>query len=182
MEQELSRIHPAEEIMTEEKKTQIRKRITAIEIALAVALVLYVVYGIVTKSSNPVIFNALAILVVVSYVALNDFVEPYFTEVFKDMDEFRKEAYKKYLMWDVASMAGLLFFVLNFSQEGNMGTYIGIALYFIGSKQKRPYQSAYLGRVTKADVEAAKAAVVDAEAIEIEDAEEVQETTEAAEE
>ena len=88
------------------------------------------------------------------------------------MDDFRKDAYKKYLMWDVASMAGLLFFVLNFSQEGSMMLYIGLVLYFIGSKQKRPYQSAYLGDVTKEDVEAAKAAVVDVEA------EEVQETTE----
>ena len=88
------------------------------------------------------------------------------------MDDFRKDAYKKYLMWDVASMAGLLFFVLNFSQEGSMMLYIGLVLYFIGSKQKRPYQSAYLGDVTKEDVEAAKAAVVDVEA------EDVQETTE----
>ena len=82
--------------MTEEKKSQIRKRITAVEIALAVTLVLYVVYGIVTKNSNTVIFNALAIFVVAAYVVLNDLVEPYLTEVFVNMDEFRKEAYKKY--------------------------------------------------------------------------------------
>ena len=74
------------------------------------------------------------------------------------MDEFRKEAYKKYLLWDIASMAGLLFFVPNFSQEGSMMLYIGLVLYFIGSKQKGPYRAAYLGDVTKEDVEAAKAA------------------------
>jgi len=168
--------------MTEEKKAQIRKRVTAAEIALAAVLVLYVVYGIVTKSSNIVIFNALAIFVVVTYVVLNDLVEPYLTEVFVNMDDFRKDAYKKYLMWDVASMAGLLFFVLNFSQEGNMMIYVGLALYFVGSKQKRPYHGAYLGRVTKEDVEAAKAAVVDAEEVTIEDAEKSQEVTETVEE
>ena len=158
--------------MTEEKKSQIRKTITIVELILAAILVVYLVYGIATKNSNEMIFNALAIFVVVTYVVLNDLVEPYLTEVFVNMDDFRKDAYKKYLMWDVASMAGLLFFVLNFSQEGSMMLYIGLALYFIGSKQKRPYQSAYLGDVTKEDVEAAKAAVVDVEA------EEVQETTE----
>lgn len=158
--------------MTEEKKSQIRKTITVVELILAAILVAYLVYGIATKNSNELIFNALAIFVVVAYVILNDLVEPYLTEVFVNMDDFRKDAYKKYLMWDVASMAGLLFFVLNFSQEGSMMLYIGLVLYFIGSKQKRPYQSAYLGDVTKEDVEAAKAAVVDVEA------EDVQETTE----
>ena len=162
--------------MTEEKKSQIRKSIAAIEIGLAAALVLYVIYGIVTKSSNAVIFNALAVFVVAAYVVLNDFAEPYLTEVFVNMDEFRKGAYKKYLLWDVASMAGLLFFVLNFAEEGNMMTYIGLGLYFVGSKQKRPYQSAYLGNVTKEDVEAAKAAVG------IEAEEEFGETAEAVEE
>ena len=158
--------------MTEEKKSQIRKTITIVELILAAILVVYLVYGIATKNSNELIFNALAIFVVVAYVILNDLVEPYLTEVFVNMDDFRKDDYKKYLMWDVASMAGLLFFVLNFSQEGSMMLYIGLVLYFIGSKQKRPYQSAYLGDVTKEDVEAAKAAVVDVEA------EDVQEPTE----
>ena len=158
--------------MTEEKKSQIRKTITIVELILAAILVVYMVYGIATKNSNELIFNVLAIFVVVAYVVLNDLVEPYLTEVFVNMDDFRKDAYKKYLMWDVASMAGLLFFVLNFSQEGSMMLYIGLVLYFIGSKQKRPYQSAYLGDVTKEDVEAAKAAVVDVEA------EDVQEPTE----
>ena len=41
--------------------------------------------------------------------------------------------------------------------------YIGLAMYFVGSKQKRPYMSAYLGDVTEDDVEAAKAAVSDEE-------------------
>ena len=114
--------------MTEEKKSQIRKTITIVELILAAILVVYLVYGIATKNSNELIFNVLAIFVVVAYVILNDLVEPYLTEVFVNMDDFRKDAYKKYLMWDVASMAGLLFFVLNFSQEGSMMLYIGLVL------------------------------------------------------
>ena len=83
------------------------------------------------------------------------------------MNDFRKDSYKKYLMWDVASMAGLLFFVLNFSQDGSLMLYIGLVLYFVGSKQKRPYMSAYLGDVTEEDVEAAKAAVAEEESQEV---------------
>ena len=168
--------------MTEEKKSQIRRRITAVEIALAAVLVIYLIYGIAAKNTNTVVFYGLAVFVVVTYVVLNDFIEPYLTEVFVDMDEFRKDAYKKYTMWDIASMAGLLFFVLNFSEEGNMLIYAGLVLYFIGSKQKNVYRSAYLGDVTKEDVEAAKTAVDDSLPAEIEKAEEVQQIAETIEE
>ena len=161
--------------MTEEKKSQIREKIALIEVGLAAILIVYLIYGIVTKNSNQLIYNGLAIFVVVMAVILNDFVEPYLLKTFENMDEYRKSAYKSYLLWDIASMAGLLFFVLNFSETGNMMVYAGLFVYFIGTKQKRPYQSAYLGDVTKEDVEAAKAAVVDAEAVEVTEAEIIEE-------
>ena len=145
--------------MTEEKKAQIRKRIALIEIGLAAVLVAYLIYGIVTKNSNSLIYNGLAIVVVTATVILNDFVEPYLLKLFENMDEYRKSAYKSYLLWDIASMAGLLFFVLNFSETGNMMVYAGLFVYFIGTKQKRTYQSVFFGNVTKEDVEAAKASV-----------------------
>ncbi len=169
--------------MTKEKKAQIRKTITIIEVVLLAVMVGYLVYGLITKNNNPTIFNILAVTVVVGYLVLNDIVEPYLTEVFKDMDSFRKDAYKKYVLWDVVSMAGLVYFVLNFTQEGNMLIYAGVLAYFLGSKKKRTYQGAYLGTVTKDDVEAAKVAaetdVIDVEAVEVE---EVQETVETIEE
>lgn len=147
-----------EDIMTEEKKSQIRKTISIIEVILAGIMVAYLIYGIATKNLNTMLNNIIAIGVVVTCVVLNDFVEPYLTEVFVNMEDFRRDAYKKYVLWDIVSMAGLLFFVLLFAQEGNMMVYLGLAMYFVGSKQKRPYQSAYLGNVTKEDVEAAKKA------------------------
>ena len=144
--------------MTEQKKSQIRKTVSVIEVVLATVMIGYLIYGIATKNLNTTLNNVIAIVVVVTCVVLNDFVEPYLTEVFVNMDEFRKEAYKKYVLWDIASMAGLLFFVLSFAEEGSMMVYLGLALYFVGSKQKRPYQSAYLGDISKEDVEAAKEA------------------------
>lgn len=147
-----------ENIMTEEKKSQIRKIISVIEIVLAGIMVGYLVYGVAAKNLNTMLNNIIAITVVSACVILNDFVEPYLTEVFVNMDDFRKEAYKKYVFWDIASMAGLLFFVLTFVEDGSMMVYLGLVLYFIGTKQKRPYQSAYLGNVTKEDIEAAKEA------------------------
>ena len=143
--------------MTEEKKFQIRKKIAIIEVGLAAILLAYLVYGLVTKNSNQLIYNGLAIFVVSAAVILNDFVEPYLLKLFENMDDYRKSAYKSYLLWDVASMAGILFFVLNFSETGNMMVYAGLFVYFIGTKQKRTYQSVFFGDVTKEDVDAAKA-------------------------
>lgn len=144
--------------MTEEKKSRIRKYITFAEIFMAMLLVGYLVYGLVTKNSNQLIFNILAVALVLTCVILNDIAEPYLTECFAAMDEFRREAYKKYVLWDVASMAGLLFFVLNFTENSTVFIYGGLLLYFVGSKQKHPYRSVFLGDVTKEDVEAAKQA------------------------
>ena len=143
--------------MTEEKKSQIRKTIAIIEVGLAAILLAYLVYGLVTKNSNQLIYNGLAIFVVSAAVILNDFVEPYLLKLFENMDDYRKSAYKSYLLWDIASMAGILFFVLNFSETGNMMVYAGLFVYFIGTKQKRTYQSVFFGDVTKEDVDAAKA-------------------------
>ena len=169
--------------MTEEKKAKIRKGILAAEILLAAVLLGYIVFGLVTKNPNQKVFNILAVILVVGFVVLNDFLEPYLTKAFEEMDSYRMEAYKKYLLWDIAAMAGLLIFVFNISNTDDSTLFIvGIALYFIGTKQKRTYQSVYLGEVTKDDVEAAKAAGVDAESVKIDNTEEVQETSEAVEE
>ena len=66
--------------MTEEKKGQIRKGIVAVEVVLAAILLIYLIYGIVTKNSNQMIFNILATILVVAAVVLNDIVEPYLTK------------------------------------------------------------------------------------------------------
>lgn len=147
--------------MTEEKKSKIRKGVLAVEIGLAAILMLYVIYGIVTKNSSRLIFQILATILVVGAVVLNDVVEPYLTKVFEEMDEFRRGAYKKYVFWDALSWAGLLLFVLTFGSEDSTFMIVAVGLYVIATRQKREYRSAYLGEVTKADVEAAKAAVVE---------------------
>ena len=121
--------------MTPEKKAQIRKVITIIEIALMAVLIAYLAYGIITKNPDQPLFKALAILVIAAYLILNDFVEPYLTKMLEEMDSFRKEAYKKYVLWDVASMAGILLFVLNFAKVGSAMTFVGLGLYLVGIKQ-----------------------------------------------
>lgn len=142
--------------MTEEKKSQIRKKVSIVEIAMAAVLIGYLVYGIAVKNTNTTVFNILAVVIMIGFVVLNDFVEPYLTKTFENMDKFRKDAYKSYLMWDLASKAGLLFFVLTFTVSGSIMIYLGLVLYFIGTKQKRSFQSAFWGDVTKEEVEAAK--------------------------
>lgn len=168
--------------MTEEKKAKIKKIILAIEILFAAVLAGYIILGIITKQPNQTVFNILAVGLVVAFFLLNNVAEPYFTKTFEEMDDFRKEAYKKYLFWDLSAMAGLLIFVLNISNTDSSTMFIvGVFLYFIGSKNKRNYQAAYLGQLTKEDVEAAKAAVAEVDAIEV-DAVEIEDAVEETEE
>ena len=155
--------------MSETKKKQIRNRITAVEAVLATVLLGYLVYGIVTKNSNQLIFNILAVILVVSSVVLNDIVEPHLTKVLEGMDELRKEAYKKYVLWDAASWAGLLLFLFTFGSDDSSFMIVSVLIYVVATKQKRAYKDVAFGEVTKADVEAAKAAAADAEAVEVEE-------------
>lgn len=149
--------------MTEEKKSAIRKKIALAEVVFAVVLLVYLIYGFVTKTSNSTIFRILASILVLGCLVLNDIVEPYLTRVFEEMDDFRKSAYHSYLFWDVISAGGLLMFALTFSAEFDMTVYIGLAAYFVGSKKKREYRGAYLGEVTAEDVEAAKQSIIEEE-------------------
>lgn len=153
--------------MTEEKKSAIRKKIALAEVLFAAVLLVYLIYGFATKTSNSTIFRVLASILVLGCLVLNDVVEPYLTKVFEEMDDFRKNAYHSYLFWDVISAVGLLVFALTFSAEFDMTVYIGLAAYFVGSKKKREYRGAYLGEVTAEDVEAAKQSIIEGEAKEL---------------
>lgn len=156
--------------MTEEKKSGIKKKILLAEGLLAAVFVAYMIYGIASKNYSQRIFQVLAVLLVASCVILNDFVEPRLTDVLKDMDSFRREAYKNYVVADIVSMAGVLIFALTFAEESSTMAFIGIFAYFLGSQKKRSYKGAYLGEVTAKDVEAAKEAVIDGEAREVTEA------------
>lgn len=147
--------------MTEEKKKSIRKKIMVTEIVSAVLLSAYLVYEAAIKNSGQLPFRIFAVLLIGGYVFFNDFLEPYLTKMFEEMNEFRKEAYKKYVLWELLSMGGLLAFALTFTAETSMGTYLGAAAYILGLKQKRTYLGAYRGEVTEADVEAAKKGTAD---------------------
>ena len=87
------------------------------------------------------------------------------------------------MLWDVASWAGLLIFVFTFGSEESSFMLISVALYVIASRQKRDYKAAAFGEITREDVDFAKAAVVDGEAVEVEEgAEAVPEAEETIEE
>ena len=73
------------------------------------------------------------------------------------------------MLWDAACWAGLLIFVFTFGSEDSSFMIISVVLYVIATRQKREYKAVAFGEITKKDVEFAKAAVVDAEAVEVEE-------------
>ena len=164
--------------MTEEKKLQIRKRILIAEALLALLMVIYLVYVVVTKNSNSTVFHVLAGVILFAVLALNDFVEPYLTKTFQEMDEFRKTAYKKYVLCDAVSYLGLLLFIMTFGGDDSTWMFVSICMFVVGTRKKNEFHKVYLGEVTEKDVKAAKEAVAEAETIEEVVETEVEETAE----
>ena len=170
--------------MTEEKKEQIKKRILIIESVLALLMVIYLVYVVVTKTSNSILFSVLSGVILFTVLILNDIVEPYLTKVFDEMNDFRKEAYKKYVLCDAISYLGLLIFIITFGSDDSTFMFVSICMFVIGARKKNEYRGAFLGKITREDVEAAKEAAeaeaIEAEAIEVEatEVETVEETVE----
>ena len=144
--------------MTEEKKTQIRKRILIAEALLALLMVIYLVYVVVTKNSNSTLFHVLTGVILFAVLILNDVAEPYLTKAFEEMDDFRRNAYKKYVLCDAVSYLGLFIFIMTFGWEDNTYMFVSICMFVIGSRKKNEFRGAFLGKVTKEDVEAAKRA------------------------
>ena len=167
--------------MTEEKKLQIRKRIFIAEALLALLMVAYLVYVVVTKNSNSTVFHVLAGVILFAVLILNDIVEPYCTKAFEEMDDFRKNAYKKYVLCDAVSYLGLLIFIMTFGGDDNTWMFVSVCMFVIGARKKNEFRGAFLGEITKEDVEAAKKAVAEVEAIEEETVETEVEETEAEE-
>ena len=150
--------------MTEEKKLQIRKRIFIAEALLALLMVAYLVYVVVTKNSNSTVFHVLAGVILFAVLILNDIVEPYCTKAFEEMDDFRKNAYKKYVLCDAVSYLGLLIFIMTFGGDDNTWMFVSVCMFVIGARKKNEFRGAFLGEITKEDVEAAKKAVAEVEA------------------
>lgn len=154
--------------MTEEKKTQIRKRVFAAEIVLALLMVAYLVYVLVTKNSNSTVFHILTGVILFSVLILNDFVEPYFTKTLEELDEFRKGAYKKYVLCDAAAYIGLLMFIMTFGSDDSTYMFVSVCMFMVGTRKKNEFRKVYMGEITKEDVKAAKEAAAESETIETE--------------
>ena len=164
--------------MTEEKKAQIRRRIWITELVLASLMIIYLVYVIATKQSNSMLFNIIAAVILLSVFLLNDVVEPYLTQTLQELNDFRKKAYRLYVLCDGISYAGLLLFIMTFGTDENTAMFISICMYVVGSRKKKEHRAVYMGEVTEEDVAAAKEAVAESETVEVTETAEVEEIAE----
>ena len=148
--------------MTEEKKEQIRKRILIAESVLALLMVVYLVYIVVTKNSNSTLFHVLAGVILFAVLILNDVVEPYLTKTFEEMNEFRKNAYKKYVLCDAVSYLGLLLFIMTFGGDVTaengllkfaMGISVGLVLLLSAIRQGQLCANGIAGMAQGHDVQ-----------------------------
>lgn len=93
----------------EKKKKAAQKLTMRVLLAMTVIVIGYVVYGLITKDINMILFEILLMLFVTVYLVFSDVVEPWKTGLLQDLTPDRKSAYLKILAADVIG-AGALFY------------------------------------------------------------------------
>ena len=122
----------------EAKKKAAQKLTMRIITILAVIVIGYVVYAMITKNVNMVIFEILLGSFVIAYLLLTDVMEPWKTGLLAELTPRRKNAYIKLLLLDVAGGAALLYWVVGMNSEsGNNNILIPVVIYIVAMQMKK---------------------------------------------
>ena len=85
----------------EKKKKAAQKLTMRVLLAMTVIVIGYVVYGLITKDINMILFELLLMLFVTVYLVFSDVVEPWKMGLLQELTPDRKSAYLKILAADV---------------------------------------------------------------------------------
>ncbi len=127
----------------EHQKRRIQKQTIRITLILAVVVVLYAVYGIVTKNLNSLVFEVLLGIFVVGYSLLNDVVEPYRMGMLQDMSFVRRQAYMKIIAADVVGIGALLYWIVKMDTETGNNFLMPVLIYFLSVQMKRRFRAEF---------------------------------------
>ncbi len=106
----------------------------------------YVIYGLVTKSINMLIFEVLLGAFVILYLVMTDVVEPWRLGMFQDLSEERRAGYVKMMLMDVVGAGALLYWIIGMNSEtGSNNILFPLLIYFLSSQIKRKYRAEFEG-------------------------------------
>lgn len=134
-----------------EKKKAAQKLTMRIIGVLTVIVIGYVVYALITKNVNMVLFEVLLAVFVISYLLLSDVVEPWKVGLLKELTPERKTAFRKILGLDVVGAAALLYWISGMNSEAGNNLLIPVVIYFLANQMKRKIRPEFEG--TKEETE-----------------------------
>lgn len=165
----------------EEKKKAAQKLTMRIVIALTVVVAAYVIYALVTKNINILIFEILLGIFVVAYLVLSDVVEPWMVGLFQKLTPARRNGYLKMMAMDVIGAGALLYWIVGMNSETGNDILIPVLIYFFSAQMKRKFRPEFEGTLPEIPEEPVEEENFEAEE-ETSDAEKVPDETEDTEE
>lgn len=129
----------------EEKKKAAQKLTMRIVIALTVVVAAYVIYALVTKNINILIFEILLGIFVVAYLVLSDVVEPWMVGLFQNLTPARRNGYLKMMAMDVIGAGALLYWIVGMNSEAGNDILIPVLIYFFSAQMKRKFRPEFEG-------------------------------------
>lgn len=121
----------------EKKKKAAQKLTMRVLLAMTLIVIGYVVYGLITKDINMILFEILLMLFVTVYLVFSDVVEPWKTGLLQDLTLDRKSAYLKILAADVIGAGALFYWISGMNSEAGNDFLIPVLIYFVATQMKR---------------------------------------------
>ncbi len=156
------------------KEKSIKKMSLRIILAMTILIVLYVVYALATKNLNIYLFEIMLSIFVITYNVLNDVVEPKVLGLLDNMTIGQREGYMKIIICDIVGVGALVYWIAGMSSEGSESL-MPVIIYFLANQLKRKFRPDFEGT---SDDEEEDENIVDSEAVELEEAEILEDTEE----
>lgn len=143
--------------MDERRRKKIKGIVTLISIVMLVAVVGYIVYAVVRKQLDILVFQIILGSFLLIYFVLMDIIEPLLLKQFDGITKERQTAYWKFLGIDAVGIGALVFFVYTLGQgsEGETGSSYGLIaalVYLFTSRHKTKFRDEFLG-IKKEEIE-----------------------------
>ena len=122
-------------------------------IVMTVIILAYVIYGLVTKSMNLLLFGFLLGGFVVIYLAMTDIVEPYRLGLFRDLTPERRSGFLKMMLMDVIGAGALIYWIAGIDSESGGSILVPFLIYFLSVQMKRKFREEFEGIVPKDEAE-----------------------------
>lgn len=133
-------------VIDPEKRRRVQRTTTRAVVGITLVIAAYVVYAMITKNLNIVVFEAMLMIFVGAYVILNDFVEPYRLGIFKEMTVGQKNGFMKILVLDVVGIGAVLYWIVGMGNAENVNNSIfPLLIYIISAQWKRKFRPEFEG-------------------------------------